>query len=90
VGSHGTWKGVPRETIPWHPTLEAEKCIGCRKCFEFCSHGVYTWDDAADRPVIAEPFHCVVGCSNCMHQCGEGAISFPPLTILMGIGSRGA
>ena len=87
MGQYGSWKGVPREQIPWHPTLDGEKCIGCRKCFEFCSHGVYTWDAAADRPVVAEPFHCVVGCSNCMHQCEEGAISFPPLTILKGIGA---
>ncbi len=87
MGRYGSWKGVPREQIPWHPTLDGEKCIGCRKCFEFCSHGVYTWDAAADRPVVAEPFQCVVGCSNCMHQCEEGAISFPPLTILKGIGA---
>ena len=87
MGRYGSWKGVPREQIPWHPSLDGEKCIGCRKCFEFCSHGVYTWDAVADRPVVAEPFQCVVGCSNCMHQCEEGAISFPPLTILKGIGA---
>jgi NAD-dependent dihydropyrimidine dehydrogenase PreA subunit len=83
------WKGVPREQVPWHPTVEASSCVGCRKCFEFCSHGVYAWDEAADRPVVAEPFRCVVGCSNCMHQCDAGAITFPPLTILKGIGSTG-
>lgn len=87
---HGTWRGVPRESIPWHPTVDADACIGCRKCFEFCSHGVYTWDGAADRPLVTEPFQCVVGCSNCMHQCDAGAITFPPLTILKGIGSAGA
>ena len=82
MNDHGTWKGTPRNHIPWFPTVGSEKCIGCRKCFEFCSHGVYAWDDAADRPVVAEPFQCVVGCSNCSHQCESEAITFPPLSIL--------
>ncbi len=87
MAGHGTWKGVPRESIPWYPTIDAEKCEGCRKCYELCSHGVYSWDEAASRPVVAEPYGCVVGCSNCMHQCEQGAVSFPPLAILKGIGA---
>jgi NAD-dependent dihydropyrimidine dehydrogenase PreA subunit len=84
MGDHGMWKGTPREQIPWFPTVDPEKCIGCRKCFEFCGHKVYAWDEAADRPVVAEPFQCVVGCSNCSHQCESEAITFPPLSILTG------
>jgi NAD-dependent dihydropyrimidine dehydrogenase PreA subunit len=84
---HGTWNGVPREQVPWYPTVDAEKCEGCRKCFEFCSHGVYAWDEANARPVVAEPFQCVVGCSSCSHQCEHEAITFPPLTALAGIGA---
>lgn len=80
--SYGTWKGTPREQIPWYPTVEAAKCVGCRKCFEFCSHGVYSWDEAASIPRVIEPFQCVVGCSSCSHQCEEEAVTFPPLTIL--------
>jgi len=87
MGSFGTWKGVPREQIPWHPTVDEEKCIGCRKCYEFCSHKVYSWDESTDRPVVAQPFQCVVGCSNCTYQCEQGAISFPPLTMLKGFGA---
>jgi CDP-4-dehydro-6-deoxyglucose reductase len=87
MGSFGTWKGVPREQIPWHPTVDEEKCIGCRKCCEFCSHKVYSWDESTDRPVVAQPFQCVVGCSNCTYQCEQGAISFPPLTMLKGFGA---
>ena len=87
MGSFGTWKGVPREQIPWHPTVDEEKCIGCRKCCEFCSHKVYSWDESTDRPVVAQPFLCVVGCSSCTYQCEQGAISFPPLTMLKGFGA---
>lgn len=82
MGRYGTWNGVAREEIPWYPTVDASKCSGCRTCFEFCSHGVYEWDDAANTPRVAAPFQCVVGCSTCSHQCTEGAIQFPPLSIL--------
>ncbi|MGO9411005.1 MAG: hypothetical protein ACLQCB_09670 [Spirochaetia bacterium] len=34
--SYGTWKGTPREQIPWHPSVDLAKCVSCRKCFEFC------------------------------------------------------
>jgi NAD-dependent dihydropyrimidine dehydrogenase PreA subunit len=82
MGDHGTWKGTPRERIPWCPSVDAEKCVGCRRCYEFCSHGVYGWDENAGTPKVIEPYQCVVGCSNCSHQCDEEAITFPPLTIL--------
>ena len=73
---------VPREQIPWYPTIDVEKCTGCRTCFEFCSHGTYGWDDSAEKPVVENPFNCVVGCSGRAPQCPNGAITFPPLSIL--------
>ena len=87
MAGYGTWKGVPRERVPWYPMVDAEKCIGCKKCYEFCSHKVYVWNETNSRPVVAQPFQCVVGCSNCSHQCEQQAITFPPLTILKGIGA---
>jgi NAD-dependent dihydropyrimidine dehydrogenase PreA subunit len=80
--SYGMWKGTPREQIPWHPTVDTAKCVGCRKCYEFCGHAVYAWDDDANTPEVIEPFRCVVGCSSCSHECEEGAIAFPSLMIL--------
>jgi NAD-dependent dihydropyrimidine dehydrogenase PreA subunit len=85
MGSYGTWRGVAREQIPWFPTVDVAKCAGCKECFNFCKHGVYAWDDANNKPVVAQPFHCVVGCGNCAGQCEQGAITFPPLTILKDI-----
>lgn len=79
---YGTWKGTPRENIPWHPAVDSGKCAGCKACFEFCGHGVYSWDALREKPLVAEPFRCVVGCSSCRDQCGAEAISFPPLSVL--------
>jgi CDP-4-dehydro-6-deoxyglucose reductase, E3 len=72
-------KRVPREKIPWHPTVDPERCTGCRVCFEFCQHGVYAWDDANARPRVERPLNCLVGCSGCEGKCPAGAISFPDM-----------
>lgn len=73
---------VQREQIPWYPTIDVEKCTGCRTCFEFCPHRTYEWDEKQGRPVVKNPFNCVVGCSGCAPQCPNEAIMFPPLSIL--------
>ncbi len=82
MGSYGTWQGIARENIPWFPTVDTVKCAGCKECFNFCRQKVYGWDEANDKTVVVQPFKCVVGCSTCAGMCKEGAISFPPLTIL--------
>ncbi len=79
---YGNWRGIPREDIPWHPTVDPAKCKGCQECFKFCSHKVYSWDETAHRAVVVEPHNCVVGCSSCRSLCKEGAITFPPLASL--------
>jgi NAD-dependent dihydropyrimidine dehydrogenase PreA subunit len=70
---------VPREKIPWFPTVDTEKCNGCRVCFEFCQQGVYTWDEEKSVTKVTRPFNCVVGCSGCQGLCPVGAISFPDI-----------
>ena len=72
-------KPIPREDIPWFPTVDAALCTGCRICFDFCHQGVYDWDDARSAAVAARPYQCIVGCSGCRDKCGAGAISFPEL-----------
>ena len=76
------WKGIPRAEIPWHPAVDESKCNGCKKCFEFCSHGGYDFDAARKKTRVARPGECVVGCSSCRGLCETEAISFPPLSVL--------
>lgn len=82
MGKYGEWKGTPREKIPWYPSVDLEKCVGCKECFNFCRQKVYSWNQKKNKTCVAEPFRCVVGCSNCVGICPSEAISFPPLTIL--------
>jgi len=37
---YGTWRGHPREPIPWFPTIAEDLCNGCGACLDFCSFGV--------------------------------------------------
>jgi NAD-dependent dihydropyrimidine dehydrogenase PreA subunit len=78
---YGTWRGYPREHIPWFPTVATELCDGCGVCLRLCKNSVLT--ATSDGKVgVVEPFGCVVGCSSCADICKPGAITFPPRTIL--------
>jgi NAD-dependent dihydropyrimidine dehydrogenase PreA subunit len=72
---------VPRELIPWYPTIDESLCNNCGVCVAFCPHGVYNADEV--RTVVAVPNNCVVGCSNCVSQCSVGAITFPEMEQFM-------
>ena len=78
-----SWKGIPRNEVPWHPTVDEAKCTGCRKCVDFCGKKVYRFDEARKKTRVARPLECVVGCSSCRGLCEAGAIAFPPLSTLM-------
>jgi len=82
MAKYGAWQGIPREEIPWHPTVDLSKCVGCKECFNFCHQKVYSWDEANNKTRVVEPYRCVVGCSTCAGLCKVEAISFPPLTVL--------
>jgi NAD-dependent dihydropyrimidine dehydrogenase PreA subunit len=71
------WRGIPREKIPWYPTIDAGKCIGCRTCIEFCKNGVLEFDEETQKAKVRAPFNCVVECSTCGRLCPVEAISFP-------------
>ncbi|OGS27980.1 MAG: hypothetical protein A2297_06155 [Elusimicrobia bacterium RIFOXYB2_FULL_48_7] len=71
---------APRNKINWFPSIDQDKCTGCRECFKFCSHKVFDWDEKKGRPVVANPYDCVVGCMTCSTSvCKQGALSHPTL-----------
>jgi len=78
---YGTWRGRPREHIPWFPTVAAELCDGCGVCLRLCKNGVLVATSDGKVEVV-EPFKCVVGCETCAHICQPKAITFPPRSIL--------
>ena len=47
--SDSTFMGVPREKIPWFPTIDYEKCNYCMECDKFCPHRVFERREAEER-----------------------------------------
>lgn len=68
---------IPREKIPWFPTVDYELCLGDQECFLFCKNGVFGWDEEKKRPSVQNPYNCVVGCQACINICPVQAITFP-------------
>ena len=69
------WHGIPRQEVPWYPTVDAQACIGCELCYVTCGRGVY---DLQDRKAVAlQPYACMVGCTTCAMVCPTEAIHFP-------------
>ena len=78
---YGTWRGHPREMIPWFPTVNDDLCDGCDVCLKLCStHCLAPTEDG--KVWVADPFACVVGCSSCANVCKPKAITFPPRAML--------
>lgn len=80
--SEETYEGVPRSKIPWHPTIDYDKCTSCGTCVNYCTvggFGVFTFEkkDGKKRPIVKNPNNCIVFCIGCEAQCLEGAIKFP-------------
>ncbi len=78
---YGTWRGHPRQAIPWYPTINAGRCDGCGACVRFCPSGVFAPEDGGTVRVV-EPYKCQVGCSACVRVCKSEAIAFPPQEVL--------
>ncbi len=74
-----TWHGIPRDKIPWYPTIDYTKCVSCGKCVEYCTFGTYELkdDNGKKKPVVSNPNNCVVSCSGCDSICPAGAITHP-------------
>jgi NAD-dependent dihydropyrimidine dehydrogenase PreA subunit len=72
-------EGIPRNEVQWFPTIDRDKCTSCGACAKFCHKGVY---ESGDEVKVVNPYNCVVGCTGCVSQCPEGAISFPSMRVL--------
>lgn len=64
-----TWRGLPREQVPWFPTVYADRCDGCGRCLAFCPNSVYALTADGAKVEVAAPLACVVGCSACTAIC---------------------
>jgi len=75
--SEEIYEGVPRNKIPWYPTIDYDKCISCGKCVEYCHLGVYESEEnkGKKRSIVRNPNNCVVFCTGCEEQCPAGAIT---------------
>ncbi len=79
--NYDTWRGYPRESIPWYPSINADLCDGCGACLKLCSHQALA-PTVTGKVRVADMFRCVVGCSSCAHSCKPGAITFPSRSML--------
>jgi NAD-dependent dihydropyrimidine dehydrogenase PreA subunit len=77
-----TYHGVPRNKIPWGPTIDYDKCISCGKCEDYCKLGVFEFEEKEGKKVsvVKNPNNCVVFCTGCEEQCPADAITHPSKT----------
>lgn len=68
---------IPREKIPWFPTINADLCIGDQDCINFCKNNVLAFDEDTFKVFVVNPYNCVVGCDSCAKICPQEAIQFP-------------
>jgi len=68
---------ILRDKFPWFPTINYDACTLDLECMNLCPYGVYEWDAATGRPIVAHPSSCLVGCTRCAQNCKHHAISVP-------------
>jgi NAD-dependent dihydropyrimidine dehydrogenase PreA subunit len=75
--SESTFMGVPRDKIPWFPTIDYSRCNFCMECDKFCPHKVYERQEGEVKLVVKNQNNCVVFCRACAKTCEPDALSFP-------------
>lgn len=54
-------------------TVDADKCMGCKRCIHACTYGVYNYNWEENHSVAAYSEECVA-CLQCMYYCPASAI----------------
>ena len=77
--SEETYHGVPRNKIPWGPTIDYSKCINCGKCVDYCHMGVFEFEEKEGKKgsTVKNPNSCVMFCTGCDDICPAKAIKHP-------------
>lgn len=68
---------IPRREIPWEPSIDHEKCNGCKICEDFCPKGVFDYNNHEEKAEVARGRECVFLCTGCLKKCHKNAITFP-------------
>jgi NAD-dependent dihydropyrimidine dehydrogenase PreA subunit len=72
------YHGIPRNKIPWDPTLDYSKCSSCGKCVDFCHMNTFKFEEKdGKKTTVVNPNRCVVFCRGCEDICPVGAITHP-------------
>ncbi len=79
---YAKWHGIDRTKIPWYPTINEDKCIGCKLCFVTCGREVFYFDIEKNKAVVSKKYQCMVGCTTCAAICPTEAINFPDKEIV--------
>jgi NAD-dependent dihydropyrimidine dehydrogenase PreA subunit len=77
MAASATFMGIPRESIPWFPTIDEDVCTQCGECLDICPNGVFAQNNSEAKTEVANPYNCVVLCDKCASFCPSEAISFP-------------
>ena len=84
--------GLTKGKTEWIPTfiecIDAEKCIGCGRCYKVCSRSVLAPEDLEDEEsesvrmimTVANDARCI-GCAACAVTCSKKAFILKPLAV---------
>ncbi|MGD0070811.1 MAG: ferredoxin family protein [Candidatus Bathyarchaeia archaeon] len=77
--SEESYEGIPRNKIPWYPSINYEKCVSCGKCVDFCHMRAFGFEkkDGKKKTVVKNQNACVVMRRGCEDICPAGAITHP-------------